>query len=589
MEEVKQWYEREDSYKKRLLREIDFVKEYKKSTPKSKITYSFWGKSENLLISYSYEYKNKIFGIICLYPVLYPKVRIEVSIFEYDKKLSEVLPFQGGYHNTMGTICLFNHYPNEWNEDYGIKVIMKRVEEWFEKGQYDKRNNVPINYNLDNELFIFSEPLLSGIREGYGTFEFINIKDKICVVQSISIGNKTEIVRKLPESLKNEEGMNGKGIIIVTHRPIVSSTPNEYSDIKVYLNCFKQGVKGLIKFATANNIDFPIPIVIIYKNENCQGHSFLLLKNDKRFSIQACRFSNFRVYEDIFSRIKDRDDLNYLRRKKVALIGLGAIGSLLAVELSRSGVERFVLIDYEKLEIQNIGRHDLTLRDIDKYKVQGVKNKILDINPNIKCEIYNSNVLNDSSSNLYNILDCDLIISTIDDQEAKYAIDSTLIPRGKKVIYSGAFYNSIAGFVLVSDKKMACFKCLSQIMDYMADNKEIPNFSALVPENTEYDCGIPTFPGGSINTHTISILAARISIETLLGRREINEQGYPYNLYIIGNEKMYVEKKLFFQGYMDIKRYALPGIETCKVCDEEIALTEEETEKYNEIMKRLRK
>ena len=176
----------------------------------------------------------------------------------------------------------------------------------------------------------------------------------------------------------------------------------------------------------------------------------------------VCRFTYFRVYEDIFSRVKDKDALDYLK-EKVGLVGLGAIGSVVATELARSGIGEFILIDHDKLEIQNIGRHDLTLQDIDKYKVDGIKEKIFDINHKAKCESFHYNVLEDSSQILYKLLSCDLVISTIDDQEAKYVLDSTLVPRGKKVLYSGAFYNSVAGYVLISDKKMGCFSVYHNI------------------------------------------------------------------------------------------------------------------------------
>jgi hypothetical protein len=176
----------------------------------------------------------------------------------------------------------------------------------------------------------------------------------------------------------------------------------------------------------------------------------------------------------------------------------------------------------------------------------------------------------------------------MDDQEAKYAIDSTLVPLGKKVLYSGAFYNSVAGFVLVSDKKMGCFRCISQLMDYKAKQKEIPDFSAMVPKDIEYNCGLPTFPGGSINTHTVSLLTARIAIDILLGKREVDNVGQPYNLYLVGNEKISLGDKQFFEGFMDIKRFALPGIEGCEICDQEIVLSEEENNQYNTIMEKLR-
>ena len=516
-----QWYERDGYYKKRLLREIKFIQEYRSKVPESFIEYLFCGKEKYFVVKYVYEYKSKKYGIWCTYPILHPKIRIKVEVLEIDIKQGKVELYNEGYHNSNGILCLLLHYPNQWKEEYGIEYIIKRVKEWFENGQYDKNNIVPIDYNRDNELFIFPEPLTGDVDQDYGIFEYCNIREKICVATAIFTRKQKIYVDNLPKSISVDNAKKEKGIVVFTSKPFISKVPTSFSDIKSYLNCFKYGVKGFIDFAENNGITFPIPLVIIYKNQNYEGQSFFIRKSDEGLKTNVCRFTYFRVYEDIFSRVKDKDALDYLKRKKVGLVGLGAIGSVVATELARSGIGEFILIDHDKLEIQNIGRHDLTLQDIDKYKVDGVKEKILDINPKAKCENYSFNVLDDYSFNLYNLLSCDLVISTIDDQEAKYAIDSTLVPHGKKVIYSGAFYNSVAGFVLVSDKKMGCFKCISQHMDYMAEKGEIPDFSAMVPNDTEYNCGLPTFPGGSINTHTVSLLTARIAIDTLLGKREL--------------------------------------------------------------------
>lgn len=585
---MQQWYERDGYYKKRLLREIEFIQEYRRRVPNSYIEYLFWGESKYFAVKYLFEYNGKRYGIWCTYPFLYPKVRIKVEVFEINRKEGKVELFDEGYHNTNGVLCLLLHYPNQWKEEYGIEYIINRVKEWFAEGQYDKSNIVPNDYNIDYELFIFPEPLPGDIDQEYGTFEYYNIREKICVTTAITTRKQSVKVDELPRSIGVGNTEAKKGVIIFTSKPFINKSPISFSDVKSYLNCFKHGVKGFIDFAKNNGITFPIPLVIICKNENYEGQSFFIAESNDGLKISVCRFTYFRVYEDIFSREKDRDALDYLKRKKVGLVGLGAIGSVVAAELARSGIGNFILIDYDKLGVQNIGRHDLTLQDLDKYKVQGVKEKILDINPKSKCQSYSFNVLDDYSFNLYNLIDCDLVISTMDDQEAKYAIDSTLVPLGKKVLYSGAFYNSVAGYILVSDKKMGCFKCISQLMDYMADEEEIPDFSAMVPEDTQYNCGLPTFPGGSINTHTVSLLTARIAIDILLGKREVNDNGQPYNLYLIGNEKMSLGNKQFFNGYMDIKRYTLPGIEGCEICDQEVVLSEKENDQYDSIMEKFR-
>lgn len=581
-----QWYERDGYYRKRLLREIEFIQKYREKFPNSLINGSLLEK--HFVVEYLFEHEGKKFIIRCVYPFLYPKVRIKAVAFKIKSKEKKIELFNEGYHNSNGVLCLLLHHPNQWQEEYGIEFVINRVKEWFENGQYDKSNIVPVDYDINNELFILSESLTGDVNQDYGLFEYYNIREKICMITAILTKKQNVYIESIPKCFSIDNAKKKKGIVLFTLKPIVCRMPTSFSDIKSYLNCFKHGVKGFVDFAGKNGIIFPIPLVIIYKNQNYEGQSFFIEKSAGGFKISVCRFTYFRVYEDIFSRVKDKDALDYLKRKKVGLVGLGAIGSVIATELARSGIGSFILIDHDKLEIQNIGRHDLTLQDVDKYKVDGIKEKILDINPEAKCQNYGFNVLDDYSFILYNLLGCDLVISTLDDQEAKHAIDSTLIPYGKKVLYSGAFYNSVAGFVLVSDKKMGCFKCISQLMDYKAEQKEIPNFSAMVPEDTEYNCGLPTFPGGSVNTHTVSLLTARIAIDILLGKREVDNVGQPYNLYLVGNEKISLGDKQFFEGYMDIKRFALPGIEGCEICDQEIILSEEEVNRYNTIMEKLR-
>ena len=586
MNNMQQWYEKE-RYKQRFLREIDFISIYRRKVQKSHINCLFFGEYKHFVIYYLFEHNDKMFLIQCTYPVLYPKVRISVKVFEVNEYEDKFEVFNEGYHNSNGVLCLLNHYPNQWDEEYGIEFIINRVKEWFEDGQYDKSNIVPMNYNIDNALYIFPEPLYGDVEQSYGIFEYCTIHESINVSTGILLRGRDISVEEFPNSFNIDKSKLKKGIVIFTTKPMVSETPVKFSEIKSYLNCFKNGVKGFIDFAKKNEITFPIPLVVIFKNHSNEGQAFTIENSDGMLKIIPCRFTYFRVYEDIFKREKDKDDLEYLRNKKVGLVGLGAVGSVIATELTRSGVGSFVLVDYDKLEIQNIGRHDLTLKDVDKFKVDGIKEKILDINPKAKCYNHRFDVLDDYSFNLFNLLSCDLVISTMDNQEAKYAIDSTLVPYGKKVIFAGAFYNSVAGFVLVSDKKMGCFKCISQHLDYMAEKGEIPDFSDMVPQHTEYNCGIPTFPGGSINTHTISLLTARVAIDTLLGRREVNEKGEPFNLYLVGNEKIIIGNEFFFEGYMDVKKFVLPGVEGCEICDREIILSEEEKNLYNSIMEKL--
>lgn len=582
-----QWYERDGSfYKKRLLREIEFIESFRDNGEIDRLTYGF-DKSGNFNVKFRICYQKRFYFIKCVYPILYPKTRIQVYVSEYNRINRVFLPMDRGLHNSKGNLCLLNHFPNEWSEEYGMEFIMKRVTEWFRSGRMDETNLLPFNFNNDNDIFILPEPLLNNLSL-FGIFEFYRIRNNLCILKSINYKENTVIAKNIPESLKNDGNEIQKGIILFSDKSPLNKDELKlgFSAIKPYLNHFRYGTRGFFQFANENGIKHPISLIIMFPHHDYQGYSFLILP-DKKLAVG--RINTLRVNTDIFSREKDVKNLNYLGKKKVAIIGVGSLGSVIASELARSGIKNFLLVDYQKLEIQNIGRHDLTLRDIDKYKVDAVKEKIVDINPEANCIALPLNILEDTSLLLKELLKYDLVISTIDEEDARYSIDSLLMFEGEKAVFAGVFYNAVSGYVIVSDKKIACLSCISRRIDFLAQNKEIPDFEAIVPKDLKYNCGMPTFPGGSVNTHVIAILASRISLDILLGEREVNENGYPFNFYLLGNETFIQGEKRYFNGFMDLRRYVLPGIENCFICGRNPELSDIELEKYTRVMEKINK
>ena len=65
------------------------------------------------------------------------------------------------------------------------------------------------------------------------------------------------------------------------------------------------------------------------------------------------------------------------------MLGCGAIGSSASMQLARMGAEHFHLYDRDKVEIVNIGVSQYDRNDLDKLKVDALKNHLLEINPNI--------------------------------------------------------------------------------------------------------------------------------------------------------------------------------------------------------------
>ena len=113
------------------------------------------------------------------------------------------------------------------------------------------------------------------------------------------------------------------------------------------------------------------------------------------------------------------DAINKLQQSTVMVVGCGAVGSFAIESLVRSGVGHIVLIDFDKVEESNINRQLFALDStIGKDKVAVAKSRILDINPNIKLDVFN--IFFDDKTNLD--IKPDFVIDAIDSVKSKIAL-----------------------------------------------------------------------------------------------------------------------------------------------------------------------
>ena len=96
-----------------------------------------------------------------------------------------------------------------------------------------------------------------------------------------------------------------------------------------------------------------------------------------------------------------KEALEKLKKSKVAIYGLGGVGSYVVEALARAGIGCFVLVDYDKYDITNINRQlGATHSTVGKYKVDVIKDRILDINPNAEIKIYKSEEFKNEEANI---------------------------------------------------------------------------------------------------------------------------------------------------------------------------------------------
>ncbi len=98
-------------------------------------------------------------------------------------------------------------------------------------------------------------------------------------------------------------------------------------------------------------------------------------------SMAEVRTEHYSLQLDVFSRNTGILESGIMLDKGAILIGCGSVGSLIAVELAKAGVGRFLLVDNDIFAYHNICRHQCGIYDVGRRKADALAERILQINP----------------------------------------------------------------------------------------------------------------------------------------------------------------------------------------------------------------
>ena len=108
-----------------------------------------------------------------------------------------------------------------------------------------------------------------------------------------------------------------------------------------------------------------------------------------------------------------------LRSAKVAIAGLGGLGSNIAVMLARSGIGKLLLVDFDVVDVTNLNRQIIaTRKTVGQYKVDVMKERILDINPDAVVNVHKCFFLPENAAE-FPFEEYDYVIDAVDTVTAK--------------------------------------------------------------------------------------------------------------------------------------------------------------------------
>ena len=106
-----------------------------------------------------------------------------------------------------------------------------------------------------------------------------------------------------------------------------------------------------------------------------------------------------------------------LKTLTIGIAGAGGLGSNIAASLVRTGVQNFIIADFDKIEYSNLNRQFFFPDQVGQYKVDALKENLLRINPFVKIKTFSGMVIPENVKLLFN--DVDIMVEAFDRAEMK--------------------------------------------------------------------------------------------------------------------------------------------------------------------------
>jgi molybdopterin/thiamine biosynthesis adenylyltransferase len=248
------------------------------------------------------------------------------------------------------------------------------------------------------------------------------------------------------------------------------------------------------------------------------------------------------IYKRTFNVWGDQNHAK-LARLRIGIVGLGSVGSIVAETLARIGIERFVLIDFDEIQIHNLDRLlGACEDDINKLKAAVADRQIRKAATaaSIETNIVLCGVTEEEGYR--NALDCDVIFSCVDRPWPRYVLNhiayNHLIPVvdggiGVRIDKESLKFDSADWQLQTVGPERICLQCLHsyESSDVGTEKEGLlddPSYILGLPDDHEFKRNENIFPF-SANLASLEVMQL-IEMVTGIGNRDYyGIQRYHYN------------------------------------------------------------
>ncbi|CAB4001048.1 Ubiquitin-like modifier-activating enzyme 5 [Paramuricea clavata] len=163
------------------------------------------------------------------------------------------------------------------------------------------------------------------------------------------------------------------------------------------------------------------------------------------------------------------DNYEQIRDFTVIIVGIGGVGSVVAEMLTRCGIGKLLLFDYDKVELANMNRLFFRPEQSGLSKVEAAERTLRNINPDVEFETHNYNIT--LMDNFQHFMDkiskggkdgksVNLVLSCVDNFEARMAVNTACNELSQPWMESGVSENAVSGHIqVILPGETACFAC----------------------------------------------------------------------------------------------------------------------------------
>ena len=235
-------------------------------------------------------------------------------------------------------------------------------------------------------------------------------------------------------------------------------------DVDGLEECNVLGLRGIVrpeeKAALLFDGDIGLPVVADWE----EGLEVRLFFDEKLFAVVGGETVEVNVSPlDIHGRTPfNPSQLEALSKRMVVLIGLGSMGSYIALMLARAGVESFILCDPDRVEVGNVSRHEAMLIDVGRCKVDVISERIKLINPYARVWTVADDLFSMPSKLVNVIFKGKLVVATTDKRSVQLMVNKVACETGTFAVFAGCYEEAKAGevFCLFPQTNAPCYSCL---------------------------------------------------------------------------------------------------------------------------------